>query len=215
MKQVSILLVSIFSALIYAGDIKETTSFVSDFNEAEYRVISKIISSLEFDIENDRERIRKLPLNERFMWNAFIWRFYNGNKRNGNLYFTKLNGIDSEEITLSVHKGHLRFIQKNHPSDLVLNEYLSMAPPHKYPYSAEDLLWVEDIFLKTAYAPLRDTTFYILLLTKRISSKSERKILDNLSKKEMDTLTSFEAKNNTGRNLRSIVPEQNNCRKSN
>ena len=162
MKQVSILLVSIFSALIYAGGIKETASFASDFNEAEYRVISKIISSLEFGIENDRKRIRKLPLNERFIWAAFIWRFYNGNRRNGNLYFTKLNGIDFEEITLSVHKEHLRFIQNNHSSDLVLNEYLSMAPPHKYPHSDEDLLWVEDLFLKTAMLPcaIRHFTYF-------------------------------------------------------
>ena len=190
----SIFLVLIFSCLIYAGNIKETTNSSTDFNEAEYKIISKIISSLDFDINKDKERIRKLPLYERFIWNAFIWRFYNGNRRNDNLYFAKLNGIDFEEITPSTHKENLHFIQSNHSSDLVLNEFLSMGPPHKYFYSDKDLLWIEDLFLKTAYAPLRDTTFYILLWTKRISSKSDKAILDNLSKKEVDTLTSFEAK---------------------
>ena len=194
MKQVSILLILIFSCLLYAGNVKETNTPAVDFNEAEYKIISQIISSLNFDLEKDKENIRKLPLYERFVWDAFIWRFYNGNKRNNDLYFIKLKGIELEDVTSSVHRELLRFFQKSSSSELVLNEYLSMTPPHKYPYSDQDLLWVEDLFLKTSHTPLRDTTFFILLLTDKISSKSDKKILNHLSKKEMDTLISFETK---------------------
>ncbi len=194
MKQILILVVSIFSCLIYAGNIKEIYKSPVDFSEDEYKVISKIISSLDFDISKDKKRIRELPLHERFVWSAFVWRFYNGNKRNDDLYFAKLNGIDFEEITQSAHKEYLVFFQKFHASDLVLNEFLSLFPPHKFVYSDRDLLWLEDIFLETNYAPLRDTTFFILVMTQRLSSKSDKKILETLSKKEMNMLKSFEEK---------------------
>lgn len=196
MKQMLVFFVFVFCCLIYAGNIKETGIPFVDFSENEYKVISRIISSLDFDIYNDKKRIRELPLHKRFIWNAFIWRFYNGNKRNNDLYFTRLGGIDFEDITISAHKEQLLFFQKSHASDLVLDEFLSLFPPPKFFYSDKDLIWVEDVFLKANYAPLRDTTFYILVITQKLSSKSDKKILDKLSKKEMDRLMSFEEKNN-------------------
>jgi len=194
MKQTLILFVSIFLGSLYSATAREACSPTVDFSEDEYKVISKIISALDFDIYNDTNRIRELPLQKRFIWNAFVWRFYNGNKRNNDLYFTKLSGIAFEEITLSAHKQQLRFFQNFHASDLVLNEFLSMFPPPKFSYSDKDLLWVEKVFLRTNYAPLRDTAFYILLVTQRLSSKSDKKILKTLSKKELDRLASFEEK---------------------
>ena len=192
MRQILILCAFVFSCSIYADNKNQRDISVVDFNENEYRIIAKIISMLDFDINNDKQRIQKLQLPERFIWNAFIWRFYVGNKRNNELYFTKLHGVDFQEITSSSHKKLLHFFQKNIPSDLVLEEYLSMVPPPKYFYSKKDLIWVENVFLKTQYIPLRNTSFYILLMTQQISSKSNKKILESLSKKERSMLTAFE-----------------------
>lgn len=192
MKQLLIFFTFLLSSLIYADNIDQRYISVVDFNENEYKVISKIISVLDFDIDDDRQKIHTFPLHERFIWNAFIWRFYEGNERNNELYFSKLSGIDFQEMTFSSHKELLHFFQNNPTSDLVLEQYLSMVPPPKYFYSEKDLVWVENIFLRTQYAPLRDTSFYILLLTQKISSKSNKKVLESLSKKEMNMLVSFE-----------------------
>lgn len=190
-KNIFVLFVSAFCCSIFT-DIRGACIPPVDFSEDEYKVISMIISTLKYDVDKDKEKIRKLPLHERFIWNAFIWRLYKGNNRNGNLYFTKLSGIEFDEITLSAHKEQLLFFQRNNASDLVLDEFLSTFPPPSFFYSDVDLLWVEKIFLKTKLPSLRDNAFYILVTTKRLSSKSDKKILETLSQEEMDRLKSFE-----------------------
>lgn len=174
--------------LAFSVDIKVSQLCYDDFTESEYKIIARMINSLDYNLERDRETIQQFEIIHRIIWNAFIWRLYIGNNRDNSIYFTKLNGIEFNAITQQQHEMMLQLLQTHHYSTLVVNEYLTMAPPEKFIYPKDALNWIKKIFLNTKYPPLRKTTFYILVMTSSFDDRTNTEIFDKLSKEEKTIL---------------------------
>lgn len=149
----------------------------ADFNATEYKSIARIISSLTYNIEKDQRLLNKQLFYDQIIWDAFIWRFYKANDRNRKLYFPKLI-VEFDKIPLRFLKALPLLVKKKHASPLVINSALFLNPNK---YSDKELRIIKEFFLSTQDKALHKTTFFILLITHKITPKSAKVVLAKLS----------------------------------